>query len=158
MCLPSAEAHTLTTLFPWGNLPGRRSRFGRQCLSWVNRGRVEPAASPTMSAMEPIASGDTLSRAVFTMRPCGRPHRCPLGGCSLPRGEDNSTVVPGRANGSRVPQRYNITYFNLTCLHLGCWSSQLFPWWIGYREKNQPVRRSMANGCMYRETPRQPHS
>ena len=40
---------------------------------------------------------------------------------------DNSTIAQGRANGSRIPQRYNITYFNLTCVHLGCWSSQLFP-------------------------------
>jgi hypothetical protein len=73
------------------------------------------------------------------------------------RGEDNSTEP--RARGSRVPQRYNITYFNLICVHLGCWSSQLFRWWIGYREEtNKSVRRSMANGRMYRETPREPHS
>jgi hypothetical protein len=57
-------------------LVGRKKRCGggptpsRRSL-WVNRDRVEPAASPTMSAMEPIAevnSGDTLSRAVFAVR------------------------------------------------------------------------------------------
>jgi hypothetical protein len=74
------------------------------------------------------------------------------------RGEDNSTVAPGRANGSRVPRRYNITYFNLTCVHLGVLVIAIISMVDRLSRGNQPVRRSMANGRMYGETPREPHS
>ena len=70
---------------------------------------------------------------------------------------DNSAIAQGRANGSRFSQRYNITYFNLTCVPLGVLVLAIISM-VDKRSRGNHQSEGIANGHMYRETPRQPHS
>jgi hypothetical protein len=65
--------------------------------------------------------------------------------------------APERANGSKGSQRYNIAYFNLTCVHLGYRSSAIIS--VVDRLETKPTsQKEHGHGRMYREAPREPHS